>query len=578
MRTLFLIVAILAAGIVYGQTSPQITVSTEKVNVNGEVMYVHKVKAKETLYSIAKAYNVTIDDIVRKNEVLKAGLKEGSIIYIPSKGTAVASTPLLAVEEVNKPAQEIKQPLPAEKTEQAVQENQNWELSKENIKRYSKKKHTVKWYETLEDIAAKYKVSQEDIVAFNNLKSYQVTKKQVLYIPNADFIALIASKKEQEPAITSEDIPDEKDAVKTDEQPVEYADWSFSKENELTYILPLALNDTLGPNSNFMDFYAGSLLAINKFKKNGLEYKVNIIDQLQFSSVDEIVASGKLDGKRFIIGPVRFSDIKKTLELTAGKSIVISPMDQLAENLLEGHPALFQIPPTNKAQQESILKLFANKCTANSNPVIIYEKGTRDTLLIRMAIDTLSARGIECTTFSYGLLEGREILGSMLAQMKPECNNLVFVPSNSEAFVSDVVRNLNLIHTNPLEENRRNITLFGLPKWRNFEGIEVDYFHRMNLHLSLPYFVDYNTEEVKDFLMKYRALFNNEPTPFAFQGYDITLATYGFEGNNNATSGASGSFLQLNFNFKRTSEGNGLSNTGTTDIAYNPDYTITVIK
>ena len=327
-----------------------------------------------------------------------------------------------------------------------------------------------------------------------------------------------------------------------------------------------------------MDFYAGSLLAINKLKENGLKFKVNIIDQLQFSSVDEIVAAGKLDGKRFIIGPVRSSDIKKTLELTAGKSIVISPMDQLAENLIEGHPALFQIPPTNKAQQESIIGLFASKCTANTNPVIIYEKGTRDTLLITMAIDTLKARGIECTTFTYGLLEGREILESMLAQMKPECNNLVFVPSNSEAFVSDVVRNLNLIHTNPLEENRRNITLFGLPKWRNFEGIEVDYFHRMNLHLSLPYFVDYNREEVKDFLMKYRALFNNEPTPFAFQGYDITLATYGFEGNNNATSGASGRFLQLNFNFKRTSEGNGLSNTGTTDIAYNPDYTITVIK
>ena len=596
MRTLFLIVAILATGIAYGQTSPQITVSTEKVNVNGEVMYVHKVKAKETLYSIAKAYNVTIDDIVRKNEALKAGLKEGSVIYIPSSGTAVASTPQPVAEEVNKPAQEeVKKNLQAETTEQAGLENPNWVLSKENIKKYSKKKHTVKWYETLEDIAAKYKVAQEDIVAFNNLKSYQVTKKQVLYIPNADFIALIASKKEQEPVKISEDIPGEKDAVKTEEQSVEYVDWSFSKENELTYILPLALNDTLGPNSNFMDFYAGSLLAINKLKENGLKFKVNIIDQLQFSSVDEIVAAGKLDGKRFIIGPVRSSDIKKTLELTAGKSIVISPMDQLAENLIEGHPALFQIPPTNKAQQESIIGLFASKCTANTNPVIIYEKGTRDTLLITMAIDTLKARGIECTTFTYGLLEGREILESMLAQMKPECNNLVFVPSNSEAFVSDVVRNLNLIHTNPLEENRCNITLFGLPKWRNFEGIEVDYFHRMNLHLSLPYFVDYNREEVKDFLMKYRALFNNEPTPFAFQGYDITLATYGFEGNKslaepvrlwslwyghpgNGTSGASGRFLQLNFNFKRTSEGNGLSNTGTTDIAYNPDYTITVIK
>jgi hypothetical protein len=36
--------------------------------------------------------------------------------------------------------------------------------------------------------------------------------------------------------------------------------------------------------------------------------------------------------------------------------------------------------------------------------------------------------------------------------------------------------------------------------------------------------------------------------------------------------------LQINFLFERNVEGNGMSNTGTTDIAYNPDYTISVIK
>ena len=586
MRTLLIVMTLLVAYAAYGQTSPQITVSTEKVNVNGEVMYIHKVKSKETLYSIAKAYNVTIDEIVRKNEQLKGGLKEGSTIYIPSKGSApeAVSTADAVVKEVEKNITGS-----AEKTEtvavQAVPAAEKWQqLSGSDLKKYTRKKHTVKWYETLEDIATKYNIAVNDIIEFNNLKSTVLEKKQVLNIPNGEYLAYVAEQKKQE----QEKAVVETDTEKVVEEEHYLPEETFERENELTYILPLALNDTIAPATNFMDFYAGSLLAVNKLKESGVTLKVNLIDRLQYKSIDDIVASGKLDGKRFIIGPVISSDIERLLELTEGKSIIVSPMDPQAERLIEGNPNHFQIPPTSQAQQKNTVNLFVRKCTEGCNPIIIYEKGTKDTALVEMAKGALEEKGIAYTTFTYGLLEGREILEQMLAQMKPESQNMVFVPSTSEAFVSDVVRNLNLLYTNPVEENRRNITLFGLPKWRNFESIEVDYFHRMNLHLSLPYYVDYSNPAVKDFLMKYRALYNNEPTSFAFQGYDITLGTYAFEGNNRIADPVKHwsiwqghSFgerrLQIDFNFERNAEGNGLSNTGKTDIAYNPDYTITVI-
>ena len=172
MRTLFVAISLLAATVANGQTSPQITLSTEKVNVNGEVMYVHKVKSKETLYSIAKAYNVTIDEIVRKNESLKAGLKEGSTIYIPSSKSANAA--------------ELEKPTINSKAEPANEVSVNAVSAKiaadaPNIKKYTKKKHTVKWYETLDDIAVKYNVPAEGIIALNGLKNIVLEKKQVLY-------------------------------------------------------------------------------------------------------------------------------------------------------------------------------------------------------------------------------------------------------------------------------------------------------------------------------------------------------------------------------------------------------------
>jgi len=553
----------LAASFMYGQNPPQITVSTEKVNVSGEVMYVHKVKGKETLYSIAKAYNVTIDDIVRKNGHLKAGLKEGSVIYIPSKGAAADDVLVKAAAETPAAVQETVPQVTAQQVESSAP--QGWKLTPANIKKYSRKKHTVKWYEKLEDIAAKYKVLAEDIVAFNALETTQVKKKQVLYIPNNEFLAMMAQEKEV-PPVQHEEKPE---PAETDMAKVEYnpLDIPEDKKIELLFILPLNLRDTIAPNSSFMDFYMGALVALQNARAN-----ITLVDRQMFSSIDGIIATGVLEGKNVIVGPVKPSEIGSVLNATEGKSIVFSPMDQGGEQLVEGNPFLVQVPPAAASQQENITRLFADKCSSDKNAIVIYEKGGVDTTHLASARSVLDSAGVQYSTLSYGILEGREILEKMSGYMKPDTDNLVLVLSNSEAFVSDVVRNLNLIHTNPQEENRRNITLFGLPRWRNFERIEVDYFHRMNLHLCVPYFVDYNNEEVKGFLMKYRALVNSEPTPFAFQGYDVATAAINFNNSNIAPG------MQLKHQYTRKGTGNGFINTGTRNIVYNNDYTISVME
>lgn len=572
MRTLLIIISLLASCTVFGQNVPKIAVSTEKVNVNGTIMLVHKVKGGETLYSIAKAYNVTIDEIVRQNEFLKAGLKEGSTIYIPSSKTADTATVSAAPvkeepKEVAAASQSAAQTPPAAKIE----------LQKSDLKKYSlKKKHTVKWYETIDDVAAKYNVPVDAIVALNNLQTTLLKKKQQLYIPNDEFLALLEQmNRPQEPEkdpLENMDLSGEGVAVS-----VEQPQLQIDKKLDILYILPLNLNDTIAPNSNFMDFYIGALMSMES-REDDKKTNITLVDQQMFRSIDDVISTGVLENKDMIVGPVKPADQEKVLAATAGKSIVISPIDQSGEKLIEGNPLLVQVPPTVKAQQENIINLFADKCTEGRNAVIIYETGAVDTTHLRMAKEILLARGVDYRVLSYGILEGREILEKMSGYMKPETDNNVLVLSGSEAFVSDVVRNLNLIHTNPVEENRRKITLFGLPRWRNFETIEVDYFHRMNLHLSLPYFVDYNSQDVKEFLMKYRALTNSEPTPFAFQGYDVgTIAkgTYNLAPSISSTEEFKvAPALQVRHLYKRNGTGNGMTNTGTKNIIYNSDYTI----
>lgn len=67
--------------------------TTKLITLNGAHYYLFTPKAGQTLYSIAKAYNVTVDDITNLNILVKDnGLKVGQTIKIPAKkGPIVAN-------------------------------------------------------------------------------------------------------------------------------------------------------------------------------------------------------------------------------------------------------------------------------------------------------------------------------------------------------------------------------------------------------------------------------------------------------------------------------------------------------
>ena len=51
-------------------SQPHVVVSTDKVRNNGKIYYSHVVQGRQTLYSISKAYNVTLQEIYDANPAL----------------------------------------------------------------------------------------------------------------------------------------------------------------------------------------------------------------------------------------------------------------------------------------------------------------------------------------------------------------------------------------------------------------------------------------------------------------------------------------------------------------------------
>ena len=118
-----------------------VTISKEKVKIDGNICYSHIVLEKQTLYSISKAYNVSIEDIYRFNPTLKeTGLKKNGIILIPSAE---------AIEE--RKADEQKRPDETVQKQQLelqtnAEETAEATVIKETPKKPKRKTHTVKWF------------------------------------------------------------------------------------------------------------------------------------------------------------------------------------------------------------------------------------------------------------------------------------------------------------------------------------------------------------------------------------------------------------------------------------------------
>jgi len=88
-----MIEALLVVGLSF--FNPQVpTDSLGTETINGKVVVVHRVEEKETLYSLSRRYGTTVDDILQLNPDANDGLEIGEILKVPfsRKSTVATST------------------------------------------------------------------------------------------------------------------------------------------------------------------------------------------------------------------------------------------------------------------------------------------------------------------------------------------------------------------------------------------------------------------------------------------------------------------------------------------------------
>jgi LysM repeat protein len=597
---------------------PEIQRSSEKALIGGKAYYIHIAKKKQTLYSIAKAYNVTVDDILQVNpgmttdvkvdqsiripeELVKKGdaakpKSEGKLLHVVSTGQTLYSISRIygiTVDDLEKTNPEVKI--------DSLQINQVLiipQVSKTDTPKDQSQPayiiHKVAEKETLYSLAKMYGVSQDSILTFNGLTKADLKTGQELKIPSAN---------KTQNTVKIDTATTEKSNIKVAEINCDTV-VSMIKENKITISLLLPFssssvdaesdgevkNESLFKQEeikprvqNFIEFYQGILVALDNFKHAGIQIDLNVYDsESSTSKVSEILKKPELKKSNFIIGPAYNDQMKLVAEYGRKNEIyVISPVSHF-EGALKGNPYFIQINPGKVREEEACINLlqkdtskrfFAvyNRDTANIYAFTDFKKILRE----REKRDSINVK--EITVFDNDFSYLKSCIDSLH-------ENVVISPVTDEIFVSPL---LGILESKLIFSK---ISAIGSAEWINYSNIDLNYFFDLQLTYGSAFYFNYQSENVISFIKKYRLLFDTDPVSISKYGFSYSMLGYDIVSYfTNAYTHFGKNFtnyfpcvkyksLTAPFNFVQTGQDDGFTNTTTQIVRYNRDYTIEVLK
>lgn len=472
--------------------------SSKVVIIQGKEYYLHKVKKGQTLYSIAKTYNVSLEIIYQENKEVEKGVKTGQEIKIPvHPGTA-------APVNVNKQAEHDKAKTePVKKTAQPVETTKDTITSKAISQPCESKPHP-------------------DV--------FNVALMLPLYLGEIDNI---------------------QDQLDHEPQP---------------------------PGSykslRFIQFYEGFLIAKDSLEKAGFSCKLYVYDVDEDSSkINKLLRKPEMEKMDLMIGLLYGNIFSIVSQFATSHDItLINPLSN-KHAYIEGRSNVVLANPSVNEMSIEIARFLAEYCGDNN---IILLTPTKDNekkslALLKENLNNIALqKNVKCNSYHELAVSGitNSSLPPLLVRDK---KNLLVLFSNDELVVANFIRQVKML------EPDINIDIFGMPGWADFKSIEPHDLVTYNFHTFSSSFIDYQDNDVKVFLKKFRENYATEPEENAFQGYDIAFyffsALHSFGSNfEKCLFDFNQKLLSTKFKFKQENK-DGIENTYLNIVKYD-DYSL----
>lgn len=525
----FLLLGLLVSGMsVLAQ--PTIKKSSRIEVIGGKKFYMHKVEKGETLYSIGKTYDVTGNEIVVENPEVIDGLKPGQTIRVPVK------------EEVKKDPFFFKGPF-----------------------------HVVKKGDTVYSLTKLYNTTLEELVKLNpELKDNALKLGQILKLPANTPNGQVATpvKNDSVTVVTKPVVKDTVDLRVAFLLPF----FTAMNEDEKEY---KNVNDqaVICPKSQIgVSFYEGAMIAIDSLRRQGFHATIHTYDSENDSArIENIIRKPEMKEMDLIIGPLYTSNFKRVSDFAKKNHIpLVSPFSQVNKILL-GNPYIYKATASIITQVEELARFVSEKGSGKTI-VLLNSDNAREKALYDVFKNRYKSFQSNDSLVELSFKKaGTGAIDQLLSKGKQVW---LVALSNDQVFVTDLVNKLYGMKSD-------NLRLFGLESWTGFESLEPEYLMKLHVSLTVPQYLDLESDTARQFIVSYRSKYKTDPDKFALHGFDVTyyfLQRLKEQGRNFAEGDlAEKQGLQTGFNFVRTAVESGFENKFTNILEYK-DYRLEKIN
>lgn len=517
----------------------------------------HTIRSKETLFSLGKRYGVTPDEICAANPGLSINnFPVGKEIVIPGQKSEAKSA------QKEPPYKFV--PVEKDKTPKI------------------EKTHTVKRRETIEKICNNYGVSVEDFLKVNpELKGSEVKRKMVVNIP-----AKRSAKEENKQPVLIVGTPDPEPEKEVYNR---FADGT----TRIAVVLPFLL-DRYAPEEQgrMVEFYQGFLMAVERLKREGHSFEINTFDTgAKEKSLDSLISSGALDRMDLIIGAYYPNHNKELGRFVKDKDIpLIVPFSNKKDELYNNPMAFF----VNTLQAAILPDVASNFVSTFPKANVIFVEDTvksnkRD--FIKTLTAQLDKNGIPHTTIQMEQIafnekeienDDEELVLPFASLAAEGMENIIIPTSSSKETLNRILPGLvmaNLLDTALMNDFK----LFGYPEWQVYAQQTREQLYEVDTYFYATFFSHFSLPEAarfqNDFIRWYNRDLQKIYPRYGMLGYDIgyqfLLATtlYGSELPQKINE-LQTSPLQSGFKFERMENNGGMMNKKLFFIHYTREYNI----
>ncbi len=567
----------------------------------------HKVKRKETLYSISKKYDVTQDAIKKYNKRLYSEtLRKGDKIRIPLNYVGVVEEKVTLVNNGGGISKD--------------------EAPKDNGPAFSS--YVVKSKETKYGVARLYGITIAELEAMNpNMGSglkegetirvpnttltkidtavinekvyafYEVQKGNTIYSLLKEFNITADELVDLNPAVgdglkegmilkvpkgvsgtiitTTQNTGDVLVSTTTTRTSLLDSLSDYSKK-KVVLMLPFGLKRTTAdsiPDPEgviksdrvlrlSLDFYSGVLIALDAAKKHGISTDLEIHDTDYVQSdgpatnarkIESIITTQDFTDVDVVIGPLIAGNFNRASSLLAPKNIpLISPLTRK----VDGKSNVFQSRPSVDMLRNAMVDYI--KSNAIDKNIIIIADDKNNAVKGKLTSLFPEAKVVNPRKGDNGLFLYPDDIPSQISETK---ENWVILETSDVPLISTVTTRLNtLVATH-------QVTLFTTNKVsRTYNSDAIQHMHLMNLNFHFPSMnKEYDYEANKVFIDAYEERYDISPSEEAIRGYDITYDTllrlaFAKDLYSAASTGIETGYIENKFRYGKKSSG-GFYNT-----------------